>query len=237
MPNHVSHICTVRGPAADLAAFRGQMFKNNDEGERLDFEGILPMPQCLKDSEEAGSLTGNVLSILVEGPVVEAWEALQRFDHGKYLGPWKGYFGFGRDEIRDRLERAFPGCIAKARHMATCIGETGFKSWYPWSIETWGTKWNAYQTEILEDSPGELRFSFQTAWSFPAPVFAALARVFPSLNFDLVCFDEGWNFAGRGAFNPTEGQEPFATCDANTELFEAVYGHAPEIDEGDEVKS
>ena len=70
--------------------------------------------------------------------------------------------------------------------------------------------------------------AFNTAWSFPEPVFDALAKRFPTLTFECVCFDEGWGLAGKGRFGVEADEEPFTITDANDELYELVYGHPPE---------
>ena len=44
--------------------------------------------------------------------------------------------------------------------------------WYEWNVEMWGTKWNAYQLEIV--SPTVV--TFETAWSAPHPVIARLVE-------------------------------------------------------------
>ena len=44
-------------------------------------------------------------------------------------------------------------------------------NWYDWNCENWGTKWNAYECEIIEDCIGEyndmLEIKFTTAWGVP----------------------------------------------------------------------
>lgn len=44
-----------------------------------------------------------------------------------------------------------------------------------WAREHWGTKWDAYNCERLNDTS----VSFQTAWSTPLPVFEKLSSIFP----------------------------------------------------------
>lgn len=114
--------------------------------------------------------------------------------------------------------------------------ETGFPCWYEWSIAKWGTKWNAYGFEERERAPGRYLFRFQTAWSFPEPVFEELSQRFPTLVFDLASFDEGWNF---GAVGQIGGRNDFRVEEAlaTDELYERVYGRKPpKYDEnGDEV--
>lgn len=52
--------------------------------------------------------------------------------------------------------------------------EAGIPNWYDWQIQNWGTKWNAYSQEILENSHDCLKLQFDTAWAPPEPVIARL---------------------------------------------------------------
>lgn len=55
-----------------------------------------------------------------------------------------------------------------ARHMY------GENNWYDWSIKNWGTKWNAFDSDV--DAENNTIY-FSTAWSFPKPVIEALAAI------------------------------------------------------------
>jgi hypothetical protein len=50
----------------------------------------------------------------------------------------------------------------------------GFKDWYHWSIEHWGTKWNGRPHGFDEDGR---ELSFSTAWNPPYPVIDQLAKL------------------------------------------------------------
>jgi len=50
----------------------------------------------------------------------------------------------------------------------------GRPNWYDWQVENWGTKWNAYEQSFCDNGYGELEVSFDTAWSAPFPIIAAL---------------------------------------------------------------
>lgn len=108
------------------------------------------------------------------------------------------------------------------------LAETGFRDWYAWSCHNWGTKWNSYSGKIQERSEGLLKFDFQTAWSFPDPIFAAILVRYPTLAFYCVCFDEGGFFAGKGRIG-----FGFECCQemVSDELYQEVYGHPREHDE------
>ena len=61
----------------------------------------------------------------------------------------------------------------------------GYVDWYDWCCEHWGTKWNAHQ-----DSHECGEVWFETAWSHPYPVIAALSRQFPAEVFSVSYADE-----------------------------------------------
>ncbi len=101
---------------------------------------------------------------------------------------------------------------------------TGFENWYDWRCVKWGTKWNSYHFSDEPYLPGDRSYtcSFDTAWSFPEPVFEQLAAQYPSLSMVVMFFDEGHNFAGFG-----KAEDPIY-CEPTDELYEEVYGVAPE---------
>lgn len=52
----------------------------------------------------------------------------------------------------------------------------GKNNWYDWSIENWGTKWNAYNFSRNGNTIG-----FQTAWAAPHPILEELTVMFPGV--------------------------------------------------------
>ena len=91
--------------------------------------------------------------------------------------------------------------------------------WYEWSIENWGTKWNAYETALMEDN-GKIVCMFQTAWAYPEPIIKKLAEMFPDLNMHHSYADEdtgsnsGHNIIEKGfAYNlPLHDQAAYDNC-------------------------
>ena len=130
--------------------------------------------------------------------------------------------------MREWAARERPDAITEGEKSLRALHETGFYNWYDWSVESWGTKWNSYSFHVLHDSPDHYEFKFDTAWSVPIPVFDKIAELFPSLEFSIDSFDEGWNFAWRGTI--TKGLLFCRELEATDELYEQVYGCAPERD-------
>ena len=74
----------------------------------------------------------------------------------------------------------------------------GYPSWYSAQIDTWGTKWNACETYVDEQS---CVISFDTAWSMPEPIFIKLSEKYEFVvafadedigsNYGLVRYSDG----------------------------------------------
>jgi hypothetical protein len=68
------------------------------------------------------------------------------------------------------------------KEMAQYPGE---KNWYDWSVNHWGTKWNAYGSDYLPKIDDSL--VFQTAWSSVPYVIQELSARYPD-----VVMEYGW---------------------------------------------
>ena len=76
------------------------------------------------------------------------------------------------------------------------ISKYGADNWYSWSIENWGTKWNAIDTEV-EQRDGTLIYRFNTAWDAPRNIAEALLRmqktILQDINISWECIHEDGN--------------------------------------------
>lgn len=245
MPNHVTTICTVTGIDQILNIFASSHFplsEEKDEAKRsphFDFRTVIPMPQSIKNTirdfcdpivpedrnvgdgaieEYAISLMSNRRTFILNRP---AWIPADVKKHGDFI-TW--------------MDRTNPRVGFWARRSLIAAAETGSAGWYEWSIENWATKWGGYDYELRSREPGKLVFKFETAWSFPEPIFRKLAEMYPALVFAVVSYDEGSNFACSGEFN---GKNDYVCGKATPELYEAVYGSPqPTYDEdGEEIES
>jgi hypothetical protein len=109
----------------------------------------------------------------------------------------------------------FPKCIAETKHLWSMdatkrlnidhsqlielikeaeesnLEECGYKSWYDWSVEHWGTKWNSDSVQVSESGAG-----FVTAWSPPCEVIQELAKQL-KCDLRLTYIEEGEFFCGE----------------------------------------
>ncbi len=66
------------------------------------------------------------------------------------------------------------------------IKQYGYVTWYEWSINNWGTKWDVYE----DFKCNERTMIFETAWSIPEPIFKKLSEEFPNDFIEIEFADE-----------------------------------------------
>jgi len=72
-------------------------------------------------------------------------------------------------------------------------------NWYDWNIRNWGTKWDACECRLIEDSGRALTYEFNTAWSPAEKAFKAMVKQHPSLRFEFYNEEEqGWGVVYEG---------------------------------------
>ena len=54
--------------------------------------------------------------------------------------------------------------------------------WYDWRIQNWDTKWDAYDVVVTDDDPESVEIEFNTAWSPPEPICAAIRDEYPDVS-------------------------------------------------------
>jgi hypothetical protein len=80
---------------------------------------------------------------------------------------------------KDRIERPF------TPEEEAVLRAIGHHDWYSWSVDNWGTKWNASRVDIDDTSIeyGLIEITFETAWDAPVLVLKKLFGMFPALTF------------------------------------------------------
>lgn len=81
---------------------------------------------------------------------------------------------------------------------------------YEWCIANWGTKWGAYDANLIERENGIAKIDFSSAWSPPSPVVEKLAELYPTLDFKLEFEEVGADYSGydlweKGVFDTETG--------------------------------
>jgi hypothetical protein len=167
MPNHI-----VNRIHANKEVLEYITNNNTKVGDFVDFNLIILKPESLDNVAVNGD---EYIAKFLINPKNDDKYAAYYID--KFLE--KGLSDF--DE--KRLENFF--------NLIRNVKKHGYTSWYDWSIENWGTKWNAYQTKLEDEY-----VKFETAWGHPFPVIKALSEKFPNENIEVKYADEdiGSNF-------------------------------------------
>lgn len=71
------------------------------------------------------------------------------------------------------------------------------ENWYQWSVQNWGTKWNACHTEDWEIADNQAVIKYDTAWSVATQFFLTASKLYPNLTFKQIFADEGGWFVGK----------------------------------------
>ena len=94
----------------------------------------------------------------------------------------------------------------------------GHLTWYDWSIENWGCKWNASQTW----KAGDDTVSFQTPWEPPLKVLETLAQKYPDKEFWCVFADEA-DEGCAGIIYGHDGRIEVHELDTNSKQHKKIY--------------
>lgn len=247
MPNHVTNRMRVTGDESEVSRFvdraiRVEKRKNGDEEIILDFNRFIPMPEELANTTSGSVQTlGLALHGYDKSSIFDPEEGLVEIGKDRTLGrmltyPWVVKDGITNiKDLEERLREDCPEADAAGRKAIRLYEAYGFIDWYDWSLYHWGTKWNAYDYFEARRDHGEFECLFNTAWSEPRKVFAAMCIRFPKLSFVFTWFDEGWCHAGElsrpaggrsdAEIVVVESPDP-ETIPRDMELYIKTYGHS-----------
>jgi len=211
MPNWVTNVLRIDCDDATLDKIKKSVAS---EKSVFDFNKIVPMPDSLMIDDISDASWA--LHVLYYKPKSEATDAdpygeEDWDDTDKYKAPYST-----DEEIRKRFDKLPEArkeqSIELAKQYKHNIDNYGCKTWYEWSCENWGTKWNSSQPEAEGD---EIRFD--TAWSTPYPIFKKLSEMYPeaTLRIDFADEDIGQNcgtyeLKNGNELSYEEGNEDFA---------------------------
>lgn len=177
MPNHVKNIVKMEG-ITKLPLFKTEY----DEYEKrdvvcFDFNKIIPMPESL--NVESGSMETVAIEAVNRKLSQRRYDFQQAYSRPQmsdedYQQRLKNY----EKTEEELLELGLQYIANKVRYGAT--------SWYDWSCDNWGTKWNAYSNEQEDEDT----IIFETAWSNPEPVMLKLSEMYPEATIEHWWADE-----------------------------------------------
>lgn len=148
----------------------------------FDFKLVIPRPEIYDDPE---LLSGYDTDWCV-------WWYLS--NKGKRAGIFKE-FGFSfHPDMSDmkmilRCQEKSDEYYRRGEKYVQAYDEYGYKTWYDWSYDNWGTKWNACDTVY----DGGDTVEFMTAWCYPEPVINKILKDNPGCEISFTWEDEDYD--------------------------------------------
>ena len=197
MPNHITSRLTATGSPVAVKAFWEAISGDVDEDNApilIDFNKIIPMPESL--DIESGSRTRKGLELfqafMVESMAVSFTSlnnARSEAENAKSVLDLVDKYVKMADNDPEIFE------LGKQAYMN--IEQYGVPTWYDWCYREWGTKWNAYGHERIDDNTIE----FQTAWGGVPELMEKMSAQHPGIEFDYMYADEDWGYnVGKYSF-------------------------------------
>lgn len=218
MPNWVSIEVNFEGDQKDIDNIFNLIKGVDEDGDitEFDFNRLIPMPEEL--NIECGSMGERGLVYLYD----------HTGDENEKQIIAKAYASentFNNIETARQSDTYEVDVIEMGKRYLSNYKKYGYCTWYRWAIDNWGTKWNACNTSVDEKS-----IYFDTAWSFPAPIFAKLSDICHKNNVVMSGYfcDEDCGSGNEGYFHSgddynDEGIVYVDTNDLLDETFEEIF--------------
>ena len=195
MPNHIHNLLKFDCSQERLAEiYRALSYNGEGESDGLDFEKIIPMPATL--NIESGSSTDRAVELYMTsinpaapcygGDKMEApaFEFLHKAVNAQMHGRCNA--NLSAEEIERHTQHGSEQDMLKLGEQAvTNLLRYKALTWYEWSINNWGTKWNSYDNSF----DGET-IAFNTAWAAPHPILQKMSEMYPDIQIEHQWADE-----------------------------------------------
>ena len=210
MANHVRNIVKMQGIGSLPLYTEVECAKPGSTVEIFDFNKIIPMPESLNlDSGSVEDMT--MEAALKQIAAVINTRSCPPFHVSVEPSPLDAI------STEDRIRASgmtYKEAGERGLQYLENIIKHGSSSWYYWRIDNWGTKWNSYDLERIDDDT----IAFNTAWSNPGPIIEALSAQYPDLMIEHWWADEdvgqntGYRFLqdGIGETDEPDGGSPDA---------------------------
>lgn len=159
MPNHITNRLTIIGEETEVSRVLSEI-KGSEDDRFIDFNTFAPMPNELRNTTSPTRI-------------------ISQEDYDKQEER------IAKDELTD-IEKSFGVSRGLTKRIsAEYEDKFGADNWYDWSLNNWGTKWNAYDQS---DNGDEIVFC--TAWSTPVNAMQLLSAKYPEIEFRIQYADE-----------------------------------------------
>ena len=229
MPNYVMNKITFHNLSEQEIIER---FTSADEnGERyFDFNRIIPMPETLDICSGGAQGVAKKTYYGKFDPSFTSMIHPEDFFGTNPFTPYANIFKCLSSVTKDIVHNAYSEGRSFSKNEAEYIlfelgsiyvsnaEKYGYETWYDWCINNWGTKWNAGDCSISDNT-----VIFETAWSAPDNIYRKLSE--SGCDFSAEYADENIGF-NTGIYESDDGTLTYTEFDAGSK---ESYEHAAEL--------
>lgn len=198
----------------------------NGEGH-FDFNLIIPRPTELE--VDSGSIVDeSVTYYLTERLTLSAKEVNLNYYINSFYSHLEGIISMDsevskvtidrlKNHLKEMSEAEKNELYNKGAMYVSNLRKYGHYTWYSWSFDNWGTKWNAKCTYKSEGS-----VEFNTAWNIPDKIFEKICEDNPEESIEFLWENEDWD--GYWRAENVHGKVDNVTCDDGDEAQKSHYG-------------
>jgi hypothetical protein len=233
MPNHITNILKFNGDKQKIEQLLKDISPDANENEieetaYIDFNKIIPMPESYK-----GLVSGSVTDTSVAVYMAVERKNYEKIDKIKAYPGYKSLKSKTREEFIEYLIESQGATVELGKQYVDNYEKYGAYTWYDWSCDNWGTKWNAYDQYFSEENN---EIIFNTAWNGVPKLIQLISERYPEIEIEYKYADEdfGCNLAKLKFLAGKIKEEYYPKCCSSEayELAEEILGYNP-FDEDD----
>lgn len=210
MPNLIKNRLYVKNTGPEFNLLRSIVTK-----EAYPFSKLYPMPETLeRESENLNRLFEKASAIQLRrdywrpkvNKVIEKLNSyglslspLRDLDYVDFEKVMTDGLGKRNGTLRQRIRMWF-----KKRREEGNIKKYGAKDWLEWRVMNWGTKWDAYDLNVIYSGEDEFCIQFSTANNPPCAIYNQLGVDFPSCAMMVFAWSIEADFISCASKNPRQ---------------------------------
>ena len=199
MPNWVKNKIIIGNSKYGKELIDKYVVYNDETGEvEFDFNKVIKMPEELKIEYSTTSDKALCLYLTYINPSISYYgkkeDKISEKDYADLICLLKekaitvSRFDLSLEKISELIEDSSEIDLLKlGKQQVENAQKYGSINWYDWSINNWGTKWNADNYVSLDD---DKVLMFETAWDPAVPVIIEISKQNPKMRFAFLYSDE-----------------------------------------------
>lgn len=215
---------------------------NNENGDKevIDFNKINAMPTELEDttsgSEQWNSICYYAQQTNQRDILTELFELFFPSCNNITCSQISRDYEVSSEELAKNPPEKLAEYLVEGEKYVNFYRKYGATDWYMWRINNWGTKRNAFDSYIVEESENECAIYFSSAWYGVPLLVEILARVFPDIEFSYKFADEDIAYNCGKGYSNGNGEFFFDMVDDCSDEAIKIYCECWDEDEEDYVK-